>query len=160
MPKPPVLPSSYFTLIYRSSENLTLINMQLLTKSVSTKNFPKTNLILKKFLPTIFKHKCFNYKRRSFYTEAKQTEIGHLFEHIILEYLLSLSQTLKKSAVFKGKTNWDWTKNSWGSFDIYLNIGKSDKKIFELALAKSIFLINFILSSNAKNISTSPPARS
>lgn len=159
MPKPPVLPSSYFTLNYRSSENLTLINMQLLTKEVTTIHFPKTNLILNEFLPTIFKHKCFNYKKRSFYTEAKQTEIGHLFEHIILEYLLTLSATLKKKPVFRGKTNWDWTKKSWGSFDIYLNVGQPDQKIFELALAKSIFLINLILSSNSTENYTYKSAR-
>ncbi|HEX7042608.1 MAG TPA: hypothetical protein VF189_05145 [Patescibacteria group bacterium] len=112
---------------------------------------PKTLTILNDLLPTIFKSKCFNTENIPFKTEVKRTELGHLFEHILLEYLCILK--IEKGfdeATFSGVTDWDWTKNPKGSFMITISINKKDNDIFPKALKNSISLFSLILEKNIK----------
>ncbi|KKR25220.1 MAG: hypothetical protein UT56_C0002G0034 [Candidatus Levybacteria bacterium GW2011_GWB1_39_7] len=58
---------------------------------IETDQLPKTFEILNKMLPSIFKSKCYNDKNLPFFIEVRSTEIGHLFEHIMLEYICQLN---------------------------------------------------------------------
>jgi len=123
----------------------TYLSMKLFTEVINTKDLPNTKRILKTILPSIFYSKCFNERNLPFSREVKCTEIGHLFEHIMLEYLcrLKLSRGFKE-VEFEGLTRWNWYKEEKGTFHITINSTIHDREIFFQALGKSIALINFI----------------
>lgn len=120
------------------------------TKDLNTKNIPKTLEFLKLYLPNIAGAKCYNPENLPFMQEAAQTEIGHLFEHILLEYLSDESISIYKNRLlFSGVTTWNWKKEEKGVFRINITVGEKDKEIFINALEKSAILLKKILVSNS-----------
>src|SRR3989344_4488342 len=81
---------AFFDLAIRHRRVQTMITMELSIPSVTTKDFPQTFAILQKRLPSVLQSQCFNEENIPFLLEVKTTEIGHLFEHILLEYLCEL----------------------------------------------------------------------
>ncbi len=139
----------YFSLAMVPSEKTIDLTMSMSVKVLHTSYLPHTSGILQKLLPSIFSSVCFNDNNNSFIEEVKNTEIGHLFEHILLEYLCI--EKLNKGysdASFKGVTNWNWKEEPLGTFHIIVDIAWEERNFIEPALEKSIKLINFILSSN------------
>ncbi len=139
----------YFSLALMPSEKSIDLIMSMSTKVLHTSSLPHTSDILQKLLPSIFSSTCFNDNNNSFVDEVKNTEIGHLFEHILLEYLCM--EKLNKGysdATFKGVTNWNWKEEPLGTFHIIIDIAWEERNFVEPALEKSIELTNFILSSN------------
>lgn len=123
------------------------IKMRLFTNYISTESLPNTYSILQRFLPSILDSKCFNEENLTFDEEVRATEVGHLFEHIILEYLTKLKLFYDNEDIsFSGTTTWDWTRDEQGVFHIKINAGVREAHIFEEALEKSIRLINKIIS--------------
>jgi hypothetical protein len=123
--------------------------MELIGDILSTKQLPSTTKILGEILPSIFNCRCFNNEELPFKTEAKDTELGHLFEHILLEYMCRFKiDSGYKTAKYRGETSWNWNKSKRGVFDIDISISNREKNIFYKALEKSIILINLILQSN------------
>ena len=115
----------------------------------TTQNLSETRKILKIYLPSIFYSKCFNYKNLSFFQEVKNTEIGHLFEHIMLEYLCRIKMSYSCDFVeFEGMTKWDWNKEQRGIFNVFINIGSDEKDLFFNALNMSVALTHIILNNN------------
>lgn len=166
MPKPPILDHALYTM---ASENLytlsvlpstrqTTIVMKLLIPQVNTRDFPHTTEQLKVALPSIFRSMCYNDERLTFEQEVKQTEVGHLFEHILLEYLCLLK--LERgfiSATYEGVTNWNWVRDPRGTFHITIKATKKDYALFSDALQKTITLMNTILVQNISYaLSTEP----
>jgi hypothetical protein len=128
-------------------ERQTKIYLKVDDSILITNDLPLTHDILQAYLPGIFKSKCFNNGELPFKIEVKNTELGHLFEHIILEYLCIFKiKSGKRSANYCGETCWNWKKDPRGLFKITLNAPLREKKIFLLALNESICLLNFILS--------------
>ncbi|MBI2031617.1 MAG: hypothetical protein HYT08_03290 [Candidatus Levybacteria bacterium] len=142
----PVYSSDNFSLFISQKENTTSIKMQLHISILYTSDFPHTLFFLKEKLPGVLNTKCFNERNIPFHHEVTQTEIGHLFEHVLLEYLCreKLSRG-NKSIVFNGLTNWNWHQDPKGVFHITIDVGLEDKEIFENALEKSIFLIESLI---------------
>src|SRR5688572_8249163 len=129
--------SPFFSLILRPCADTVAINMQSLTPIYYTSALTKTLPILKKQLPSIFESKCFNDGNLTFEDEAKDTEIAHLFEHILLEYLCKAKvRSGAHEAIFNGETRWDWVKDPKGCFHIYLDVAFKDTYIFKHALKK------------------------
>jgi len=127
----------------------TTIDMSVLGITVNTLQLPKTYQILKEQLPSILASKCFNDKGLPFRKEVYNTEIGHLFEHIMLEYLCDLKSEQGFSQVeYRGVTDWNWKVDEMGTFHISINSGIEDKNIIKGAFEKSIQLIRIILRSN------------
>lgn len=124
------------------------ISMHCKTPYLTTNFLPKTTKILKQTLPTVLLTECFNSQNLPFAEESKNTEIAHLFEHILLEYLCleKISQG-HSSACFSGRTHWNWIKYPKGSFFITITIEKTDLKFLSAALEKSISLLEKILNS-------------
>lgn len=152
---------STYPLVYRSSKlSIEAINRKsqaeislfLSFPYVNTLFFPKTLDILEQNLPTVLKSKCFNKFNLPFRTEAAQTEMGHLFEHILLEYLFKLNLKYKgEKQVFSGRTSWDWKKDPRGLFKITINTTTDmEKFIFTIALGKSIEILEKIITSEIK----------
>ena len=121
------------------------LTMELFIENFTTSYFPGTYLTLSRELPRIFKSRCFNRGRLPFRLEVQNTEVGHLFEHILLEYLCQIKLSQGAScAVFKGETWWDWRISRRGTYYIDIQYTRQDKKLFNLALQKTIKLFNEI----------------
>lgn len=135
-----------FSLYTKTTAKKTRIRMESQTNKIYTKDLPRTTGVLKRFLPSIFHCECFNYNNHSFSEEVKNTELGHLFEHMLLEFLcLKKIEEGHDGAIFEGKTSWNWKKDKSGTFYIDINAGKNDFSIFNDALTKSINLAKAIV---------------
>lgn len=141
--------NSFFSLTVDQGKEDADILMKLLIPAVNTKRFPATHLFLKKYLPSILRSRCFNPKNYPFSVEVRQTEIGHLFEHILLEYLCR-EKMIRGIAnpIYNGVTEWNWSKDEKGTFHINIDIGYEDKSIVTPAVNKSISLLTNIIQSN------------
>lgn len=138
--------NNFFSLAVSQKEKTTKITMQLLYNQVSTSDIPMITELLKMHLPNVLYTQCFNDEGYPFSIEVQHTEIGHLFEHILLEYLCQLRiANGANKASYSGRTKWNWMRDPKGKFHIYLSCGKKDADIFDLALQKTIELMKIIL---------------
>lgn len=144
-------PSEYhverlFSLEVLQKTTSTRIIMQSHHKYLNTGYIPFVHEILQRHLPTVLLTKCFNDDDLPFSAEVKHTETGHLFEHILLEYLCQLKIAKgAHRAVFSGRTSWNWVKDPRGKFHIRLTCGMKDADILPLALEKTITLMQIIM---------------
>ena len=135
------------SLLIKQEKNSARIQM-MISDSVTTADLPLTFQIIKTFLPSVLTSDCFNDLSLPFHKEIKNTEIGHLFEHILLEYMCQLKIAKgHRSAVFAGKTKWNWEREPMGTFHIHINCKPKDADIFPTALNKTIALMKMILNS-------------
>ena len=146
---PSFLASPFYNLAVKNSTSGTQIKMSLSTNYFHTNYLPKTSGLLEKLLPEVLETKCFNDMNLPFNEEVKNTEIGHLFEHILLEYMCQMKiRDGHQKATFKGLTNWNWKRDPRGTFHITIGTKPADIIYFEFALEKSIELLNKILARN------------
>ena len=137
--------------IYHYEKN-TILTMKVFAPQITTNELPRTSLILQEALPNVLFSECFNEEKLPFFEEVKATEIGHLFEHILLEYLcLEKIANGYPEATYSGNTNWDWKKDPYGTFYITINVGKHELEFFPFALKKTIALTRKIFQSSAFN---------
>ncbi len=128
------------------------VTIQFHTSFYTTKKLPATITVLETILPRIFKHKCFNNYNRSFKKEAEQTELGHLFEHILLEFLCRYKfHEGEKDIKLKGLTQWDWLQDPEGIFHISLNTTKNDTFVLNEAIKKTSEIMETIIMTGAGN---------
>lgn len=141
--------TTFFSSHVRHTNTKTHIIMQVFTKEVHTGKMLHTLPLLKKTLPTILKSTCFNEGNIPFKVEVMRTELGHLFEHILLEYLCQL-KLLKghEEAMFSGTTDWNWNKHPRGTFQITVSVGKEDLDIFPEAFKKTSTLFALIMEKH------------
>lgn len=146
---PHLMDSKSYKLEVKNSQNGTYIKMIMLTNYFHTNSLPLTHKVLKKNLPGVLATKCFNDSGLPFDSEVKNTEIGHLFEHIILEYLCQRKiKNGYKSASFRGVTNWNWRQDVRGTYHIEIDVKPQDIIYFEYALEESVKLLDKILPAN------------
>lgn len=139
--------SSSFSLLVSQEVHNTLILMKLNTYAVNTRCIPNISALLQLQCPTVLSTRCFNERNLSFRQEVKATEIGHLFEHLLLEELcIKKLDCGLKSVVFNGQTNWNWVKEPRGLFHIIIDAGFSDQLIFPAALSRTIEITETILT--------------
>lgn len=140
--------SSLFTLLMKRSEYVTKLIMKLHMSTISTKDIPLTSQILKNNLPTVLRSTCYNEYKFPFRKEVLKTEIGHLFEHILIEYLciLKINEGFDE-AEYTGLTKWNWKLYKKGSFHITISAGLEDTIRLSTALHLSINLINKLIES-------------
>lgn len=143
-----------FSLSIEHSKIHTFIHMSLMTECVNTRDIPWTLMLLQKQLPSILQSTCYNDENIPFAVEVQRTEIGHLFEHILLEYLCE--EKMRKGcdeATFSGRTRWNWQEDPYGMFHIVINMRITDADIFPTALGRSIMLIKRIMTYNQASVS-------
>jgi len=146
--------SEHFSLRLSPTAYELKMTLKMSTPIFHTCDLPATYTILQKILPSIFTSQCFNDNKYAFTQEVKNTEIGHLFEHILLEYLCIERMNMGyEEAVFNGVTNWNWIEDPKGTFHIIIDAGWDEKELILTALEKSIQLLHLILET--KNISSS-----
>lgn len=142
------LPHSLYTLQCKHTKQSTLLDMYMNNGQVTTKYLPDTYSILHDTYPAVLQTKCFNAENLPFYQEVIDTEIGHLFEHILLQYMCDIKgKHTCCTATHSGVTSWDWKKEKRGIFHISIDVPYSDKKLFALALHQTVKLVDQILMS-------------
>lgn len=140
------LRSNNFSLKVGIYESKSIICMRLFTDTVNTCNLPHTFETLKQLLPSVLYTECFNDEKLPFHEEVKNTEIGHLFEHVLLEYLCQISMTRGfRKVQFSGFTEWNWKRDPKGTFHITIDAGLEIADIFENAVEKSVKLICLLM---------------
>jgi hypothetical protein len=120
--------------------------------TVNTREFPRTLSILKEMIPGVLQTQCFNEHNDPFILEVTKTEIGHLFEHVLL-YLL-LQEQMKKGLdkiVYEGKTSWNWRKNPRGDFWVRIWGPKIAASKFQKLIDQATSIIEIVMSSNKTN---------
>ena len=147
-----------FSLDITQKQTSTKIVMQLLYNQVNTKDIPHIVDLLQEYLPNVLMTECFNDEGLPFHVEVKHTEIGHLFEHILLEYLCQ-SKIAKgaQRASYAGNTKWNWVRDPRGKFHIRLTCGVRDADILPVALERTISLMKIILADRQEPLFFSKP---
>ncbi len=127
--------------------------LQMRIKSVNTRDYPITLNFLKENLPSVLKTQCFNENKYNFRQEVKATEIGHLFEHILLDRICKekLSRGFN-NIVFNGNTSWNWEKEPKGVFHITIDSGEKDFKYLKTALKTTISIMEELLLSKEESV--------
>jgi len=142
-----------FSLAITQKKTSTKIIMQLLNNQVSTSEIPFIVELLKERLPNVLLTQCFNDQDLPFSIEVRNTELGHLFEHILLEYLCQLKIAKGyQCAVFSGRTKWNWIRDPKGKFHIHLNCGEKDADILPLAVEKTVALMRYVLENKQQQL--------
>lgn len=141
--------SQPFCLDIKPKANKIDIVMEVTSSTLYTSQLPQTHKVLKKHVPSIFKSECFNYKNQPFKKEVKDTEVGHLFEHILLEFLcMEKIANGSRSSTYSGVTKWNWKKEKKGVFHITINMKSKDSNIPERALEKAIEVMENIFGGD------------
>lgn len=141
MRKNRIYSSPYFTLSLTQLTSQTKLHMQVLVPIVNTRHLPHTYTFLEKNFPEVLRTQCFNDLNLPFRKEVKATEMGHLFEHILLVNICQLIVSSgRKKVVVNGVTEWNWMKEPEGVFHILVDIGKKDFNFLVEALKKTIEL--------------------
>lgn len=139
-----------FSLVTKSYSNKTYVNMQVLCGIHTTKNLPHTRKTLKKMLPSIFYSTCYNDENLPFSREMQDTEIGHLYEHILLE-LLAMYKREKTRNIgnIQGITEWNWKNEPKGTFHIHISVGKKDEHLLFNSIKRANEIMEQILLSQS-----------
>lgn len=147
--------SLLFNLKIRQTSKITVIDMQLNIASVNTCDFPGTLTFIENHCPSVLRTQCFNDKNLPFALEVTQTEIGHLFEHLLIDELCVLKiKRGAKCASFRGTTSWNWQKNRYGSFQIWIDIGSNDLNLLIAGLKKAVRVTGNLIESHSLEILT------
>lgn len=148
--------TKHFSVRHKRYRTKTHIQLQMLHDAESTKDIPHTYDLLEANLPSILHSKCFNPKNLTFADEVRETEWGHLFEHILLEYLcLEKMKAGADSANFDGETAWDIENTK--DFFITISAGSIDEEVLHRGLQKTIDLFHDIFETK-KQVAPMPPA--
>lgn len=148
MTEVPHYKSDFFSLSIKQGNKTTHIGMHLHVPFVNTSYLPHTKQFLIENYPSVLRTKCFNDKNLPFETEVNETEIGHLFEHILIDELCALKiKSGAKSAIFNGQTSWNWEIDPRGFFKIWVDIGKKEFELLIQGLKKAILLIEQLMAS-------------
>ncbi len=140
--------SPYYYLEVKHKKRSIEITMRMLTPVFYTSQVQKTVRMLRQSLPSVLRCQCFNNAGFPFHHEVKDTEMGHLFEHLIIEYMCH--EKLKsgaRSATFSAVTYWNWNKDPRGTFHIEIDAKESDFGFFYPAVDSATILLNKIIDS-------------
>lgn len=145
--------SSAFELKYSFENDTMTLYLQILLPHVSTSAVPHAIKFLTQHSPGVLRTKCFNDAGLPFFIEAKNTELGHLFEHLLLDQLCYKKiSNGHESAEFRGITQWDWENEPYGSFRITIHLPSEDLSFFAKSLQSTITIFEkFIESIPTKN---------
>ncbi len=125
----------------------TKIKMECAPTAVNTGQLPHTYKVLRSLLPSVFRTRCYNENNYPFSVEVKKTELAHLFEHVMLEYLCQYKIAMgHKRVSFAGVTDWNWRDDPYGTFHITLEIGKREQMAFDHAFKKSVALFESLFN--------------
>ncbi|MCL6518505.1 MAG: hypothetical protein K6T99_01610 [Armatimonadetes bacterium] len=100
----------------------------------STEHAPHIPRLLFKLFPHLARHRCDNDNGYTFKKECRNTEIPHLFEHLIIE----LQGQVQKTKILKGETQWNWRIDPRGRFHVYVDYENEILVLGAIRLAERI----------------------
>lgn len=101
-----------------------------------TSQVPHLPRRLLRLLPRLGKHTCHNDGGLTFRQECRETEIPHLFEHLIIELQLQAQQ--EETDHLTGETEWDWQVDPWGYYHVYVDYENELLAVGAIRLAERI----------------------
>lgn len=104
-------------ILFCSSKRVKLVVEMPDPSKCTTRHAPHIPKLLFKLLPHLAKHRCDNDKGYTFRRECRETEIPHLFEHLIIE----LQGQVHKTSVLRGETEWNWRVDPRGLFHVHVD---------------------------------------
>jgi len=99
-----------------------------------TSQVPHVPRLLFRLIPTLAQHTCHNDLGLSFRQECRQTEIPHLFEHLIIE----LQSQAQPTELLRGETEWNWRIDPRGRFHVYVDYENELLAVGAIRLAERI----------------------
>jgi hypothetical protein len=114
----------------------------------STAHAPHIPRLLFKLFPHLARHRCENDNGYSFRRECQETEIPHLFEHLIIE----LQGQAQRVSNLKGETEWNWRVDPRGRFHVYVDYDNEMLVLGAIRAAERI--INALDSKSLDEIDT------
>lgn len=137
-----------------SEKNITM-TLLMASDLLSTRDLPQTHEILNAYFPKVLNTECYNDLNLPFHEEVRNTEIGHLFEHIMLSFLCELKMKSGcTKASFKGVTEWNWKKDTKGTFHIKIDITSEDIIYIQEAYESSHQILQLILKDSSTSKSS------
>lgn len=89
-----------------------------------------------RLLPRLYRHTCDNGEGLTFRQECQNTEIPHLFEHLIIELQLQAQQN--ESDLLSGETHWNWQVDPRGHYHVYVDYENEFLAVGAIRLAERI----------------------
>jgi hypothetical protein len=120
----------------------------------STVHSPHIPKLLFKLFPHLARHRCENDNGYTFRRECEETEIPHLFEHLIIE----LQGAAQKVSNLKGETKWNWQVDPRGRFHVYVEYDNEMLVLGAIRVAER--LINALDNKRLDDIDTEKEIKS
>lgn len=115
-------------------------------EAITTRDMPFVVPFLRQTLPEVLDTKCFNPKKLPFIKEVANTEVAHLFEHVILSLLCNEKcRSGVTGAHFRGETRWNWYKYPRGTFQIDLSVTEKESSLLQTVLPRAIEIVDGLL---------------
>jgi hypothetical protein len=131
-----------------------IIDFIVLDGLLYTSCFPQTQEILLSVFPEVLQTQCFNENNEDFFTEVANTEIAHLYEHMILSNLQNecCSNDIDVNGDFSGFTEWNWKTSPRGTFRIVIKTLNADTKCIVNSMEKSLSVLESVRVNSVVNI--------
>lgn len=84
-------------------------------------------------LPSLAEHRCQNRNGLPFVEELEDSELGHVFEHVVLELLAD------RGVYTRGQTTWNWDRDPIGTYQVTISTGKRRAVKESLLMAQAVF---------------------
>jgi hypothetical protein len=84
-------------------------------------------------LPSLKAHLCHNRSGLPFVEEVADTELGHVFEHVVLAVLA------QRGICTRGQTTWNWHRDPLGTYNVTISTGKRAAVKEGVLVAQAIF---------------------
>jgi len=101
-----------------------------------TSQVPHLPRRLFRLLPRLGRHTCHNEAGKTFRQECRETEIPHLFEHLIIELQLQAQQN--PDDFLSGETEWNWTVDPRGRYHVSVDYDNELLAVASIRLAARI----------------------
>lgn len=126
---------------------------------LTTSAHPGLQSFLGSELPSIFTCSCDNPDQNSFAQEVTNTELAHLFEHVLLEYLCDEKiSTNTYPVAYSGRTFWGDRDLPKGTFRIKISMSDTEANLLNNALSKAHTLMSklYTTTNSSKELSAVP----
>ncbi len=108
------------------------------TDAFLTGDAPRMPRILFRMFPYLAAQRCYNDLHVSFRREAENTEIPHLFEHLLLEIQKQVRRGIVNCSPISGETEWNWTIDPRGRFHVTVGYDNEIVALASIRLAERI----------------------
>jgi len=135
-----------FSCTAQISDSGTLISFFTSSPYVNTRALPGVTSVLEEHCPRVLTSFCENPGNLPFKQEVEATEIGHLFEHLVLQYLYDEKIRIHPDPIYSGRTNWNWHTTPRGTFSIWIDCEINDHSLLARALHKAADTLSLTLT--------------